>query len=37
MNFISHEKEKTVALKKEIQPLFGKIIFNQGQIKTLTH
>ena len=35
MNFISYEKERTDSLGKEIQPLFEKIIFNQGQIKTL--
>ncbi len=36
MNFVSYEKEKTDSLGKEIQPLFEKIISNQGQIKTLT-
>lgn len=36
MNFVSYEKEKTNLLGKEIKPLFEKIIFNLGQIKTLT-
>ena len=36
MNFVSYEKEKTEAFGKEIQPLFEKIIFNQGQVQTLT-
>lgn len=35
MNFVNYNKNKTEALGKEIQPLFEKIIFNQGQIKTL--
>ncbi len=36
MNFVSYERERIDSLGKEIQPLFGKIIFNQQQIKTLT-
>lgn len=36
MNFVSYSKSKTESLGKDIQPLFEKIIFNQGQIRTLT-
>jgi len=36
MSFVCYEKEKTDSLGKEIEPLFEKIIFNQGQINTLT-
>lgn len=35
MNFVSYNKHKAESLGNEIQPLFEKIIFNQGQIKTL--
>ncbi|MCA6469361.1 MAG: restriction endonuclease subunit S [Chitinophagaceae bacterium] len=35
MNFVNYNKNKTEALGKEIQSLFEKNIFNQGQIKTL--
>lgn len=35
MSFVNYNKNKTDSLGKEIQPIFEKIIFNHGQIKTL--
>ncbi|MDD4604555.1 MAG: restriction endonuclease subunit S [Bacteroidales bacterium] len=35
MSFVHYEKGRTDSLGEEVQALFDKIIFNQGQIKTL--
>ena len=36
MSFPAYNKERTNSIGNELQPLFQKIIFNQGQIRTLT-
>ena len=36
MNFVTYDKQKADSFGKEVKPLFEKIIFNQGQIRTLT-